>query len=48
MPGIAQRVAKRSGLGDDVLAFDVNAACSGFVYGLIAACRCANPASPAA
>ena len=37
VPGIAQRVAKAAGLGDDVLAFDMNAACSGFVYGLIAA-----------
>jgi 3-oxoacyl-[acyl-carrier-protein] synthase III len=35
VPGIAQRVAKQSGLPTDVLAFDLNAACSGFVYGLI-------------
>ena len=35
VPGIAQRVAKQSGLPTDVLAFDVNAACSGFVYGVI-------------
>lgn len=35
VPGIAQRVAKQSGLPTHVLAFDVNAACSGFVYGLI-------------
>lgn len=35
VPGIAQRVATQSGLPTDVLAFDVNAACSGFVYGLI-------------
>ncbi|OBK73993.1 3-oxoacyl-ACP synthase III family protein [Mycobacterium sp. 1274761.0] len=42
VPGIAQRVATQSGLPTDVLAFDVNAACSGFVYGLItglALCR---------
>ena len=30
VPGIAQRVAKQSGLETNVLAFDVNAACSGF------------------
>ncbi len=35
VPGIAQRVAKQSGLPTEVLAFDVNAACSGFVYGVI-------------
>ena len=35
VPGIAQRVAKQSGLPTQVLAFDMNAACSGFVYGLI-------------
>jgi 3-oxoacyl-[acyl-carrier-protein] synthase III len=35
VPGIAQRVATRAGLPTDVLAFDVNAACSGFVYGMI-------------
>lgn len=35
LPGIAQRVAKQAGLPSDVLAFDMNAACSGFVYGLI-------------
>jgi 3-oxoacyl-[acyl-carrier-protein] synthase-3 len=35
VPGIAQRVATQSGLPTDVLAFDVNAACSGFVYGMI-------------
>lgn len=35
VPGIAQRVATQAGLPTDVLAFDMNAACSGFVYGLI-------------
>ena len=35
VPGIAQRVAKQSGLPTEILAFDVNAACSGFVYGVI-------------
>ena len=35
VPGIAQRVAKQAGLPTNVLAFDMNAACSGFVYGLI-------------
>jgi 3-oxoacyl-[acyl-carrier-protein] synthase-3 len=37
MPGIAQRVAKQAGLATDVLAFDMTAACSGFVYGMISA-----------
>jgi 3-oxoacyl-[acyl-carrier-protein] synthase III len=37
MPGIAQRVAKKAGLATDVLSFDMTAACSGFVYGLISA-----------
>jgi 3-oxoacyl-[acyl-carrier-protein] synthase III len=37
VPGIAQRVATKAGLPTDVLAFDMNAACSGFVYGLISA-----------
>jgi 3-oxoacyl-[acyl-carrier-protein] synthase III len=37
MPGIAQRVAKKAGLATDVLAFDMTAACSGFVYGMISA-----------
>jgi 3-oxoacyl-[acyl-carrier-protein] synthase-3 len=37
VPGIAQRVARKAGLTTDVLAFDMNAACSGFVYGLISA-----------
>lgn len=37
VPGIAQRVAKIAGLPKTVLTFDMNAACSGFVYGLIAA-----------
>lgn len=35
VPGIAQSVATKSGLPTDVLAFDMSAACSGFVYGLI-------------
>ncbi|MET9559679.1 MULTISPECIES: 3-oxoacyl-[acyl-carrier-protein] synthase III C-terminal domain-containing protein [Streptomyces] len=35
-PGIAQKVAQLAGLGPSVLAFDMNAACCGFVYGLIA------------
>ncbi|MGZ4763409.1 MAG: ketoacyl-ACP synthase III, partial [Ilumatobacteraceae bacterium] len=43
VPGIAQRVAKRSGLPTDVLAFDVNAACSGFVYGLISGLSLCQP-----
>jgi 3-oxoacyl-[acyl-carrier-protein] synthase III len=37
VPALAQRVATRAGLPTDVLAFDMNAACSGFVYGLISA-----------
>lgn len=43
VPGIAQRVAKKSGLPTDVLAFDVNAACSGFVYGLISGLSLCQP-----
>jgi 3-oxoacyl-[acyl-carrier-protein] synthase-3 len=35
MPGIAQRAATKAGLPTDVLAFDMTAACSGFVYGMI-------------
>ena len=35
VPGIAQRVAKKAGLGSDLLTFDMGAACSGFIYGLI-------------
>ena len=37
MPGIAQRAAKQAGLPTDVLTFDMTAACSGFVYGMISA-----------
>lgn len=37
MPGIAQRVARKAGLPDKVLAFDMTAACSGFVYAMISA-----------
>jgi 3-oxoacyl-[acyl-carrier-protein] synthase III len=43
VPGIAQRVATQSGLPTDVLAFDVNAACSGFVYGLISGLSLCRP-----
>ncbi|GGS25229.1 3-oxoacyl-[acyl-carrier-protein] synthase 3 protein 2 [Streptomyces aureoverticillatus] len=35
VPGIAQKVAQLIGLGPSVLAFDMNAACCGFVYGLV-------------
>lgn len=35
IPGIAQKVAQLAGLGPSVLAFDLNAACCGFVYGLV-------------
>lgn len=34
-PGIAQKVAQLAGLGPSVLTFDMNAACCGFVYGLV-------------
>lgn len=34
MPSTACMVQKKIGLADDVIAFDLNAACSGFVYGL--------------
>jgi 3-oxoacyl-[acyl-carrier-protein] synthase III len=34
VPGNAQLLHERLGLGDDVLAFDYGLACSGFVYGL--------------
>ncbi|GGS43515.1 ketoacyl-ACP synthase III [Streptomyces violaceus] len=37
IPGIAQKVAHLAGLGPSVLAFDTNAACCGFVYGLVTA-----------
>jgi 3-oxoacyl-[acyl-carrier-protein] synthase III len=43
VPGIAQRVAKQAGLPTDVLALDVNAACSGFVYGLITGLALCKP-----
>jgi 3-oxoacyl-[acyl-carrier-protein] synthase III len=43
VPGIAQRVATRSGLPADVLALDVNAACSGFVYGVISGLALCRP-----
>jgi len=43
VPGIAQRVAKQSGLPTNVLAFDMNAACSGFVYGLISGLSLCTP-----
>ncbi|MEG3631210.1 3-oxoacyl-[acyl-carrier-protein] synthase III C-terminal domain-containing protein [Streptomyces poriticola] len=36
VPGIAQKVARLAGLGPAVLALDMNAACCGFVYGLVA------------
>ncbi|MEV0559593.1 ketoacyl-ACP synthase III [Streptomyces sp. NPDC050597] len=35
IPGIAQKVAQLAGLRPSVLAFDMNAACCGFVYGLV-------------
>ncbi|MFE7274415.1 ketoacyl-ACP synthase III [Streptomyces sp. NPDC057623] len=35
VPAIAQKVAERAGLPSSVLAFDMNAACCGFVYGLV-------------
>jgi 3-oxoacyl-[acyl-carrier-protein] synthase-3 len=35
VPGIAQKVAELAGLAPSVLAFDMNAACCGFVYGLV-------------
>jgi 3-oxoacyl-[acyl-carrier-protein] synthase III len=48
MPGIAQRAAKKAGLATDVLAFDMTAACSGFVYGVISALSlCESTASGA-
>jgi 3-oxoacyl-[acyl-carrier-protein] synthase-3 len=48
MPGIAQRAAKKAGLATDVLAFDMTAACSGFVYGVISALSlCESAASGA-
>lgn len=34
MPSTACLVQKELGLADDVMAFDINAACSGFLYGL--------------
>lgn len=37
VPGLAQRVAKAAGLPNNALTFDMNAACSGFVYGLVTA-----------
>jgi 3-oxoacyl-[acyl-carrier-protein] synthase III len=42
LPGIAQRAAKKAGLPTDVLAFDMNSACSGFVYGLISGLSLCN------
>lgn len=35
VPGIAQKAAQLVGLGPSVLTFDMNAACCGFVYGLV-------------
>ncbi|MEI5103132.1 ketoacyl-ACP synthase III [Streptomyces sp. PmtG] len=35
VPGIAQKVAQLIGLGPATLAFDMNAACCGFVYGMV-------------
>lgn len=35
VPGLAQRVAQAAGLPDSVMAFDMNAACSGYVFGLV-------------
>jgi 3-oxoacyl-[acyl-carrier-protein] synthase-3 len=43
VPGIAQRVAKSAGLPTEVLAFDMNAACSGFVYGVITGLSLCRP-----
>jgi 3-oxoacyl-[acyl-carrier-protein] synthase-3 len=37
IPGIAPKVAQLAGLGPAVLTLDVNAACCGFVYGLVTA-----------
>ncbi|WP_066907195.1 ketoacyl-ACP synthase III [Millisia brevis] len=37
IPGLAQQVATRAGLPRNVLALDMNAACSGFVYGVVMA-----------
>ncbi|MGW0191421.1 ketoacyl-ACP synthase III [Streptomyces sp. NPDC003362] len=35
VPGIAQKVAELAGLPSTVMAFDMNAACCGFVYGMV-------------
>ncbi|MFF7934421.1 3-oxoacyl-[acyl-carrier-protein] synthase III C-terminal domain-containing protein [Streptomyces sp. NPDC007940] len=35
IPGVAQKVAQLAGLGPSVMALDMNAACCGFVYGLV-------------
>ncbi len=43
VPGIAQRVVTQAGLPADVLAFDMNAACSGFVYGVISGLALCRP-----
>lgn len=45
MPGNAQLLHRRLGLGDAVLAFDYRLACSGFVYGLALADALARAAS---
>ena len=41
--GDRARVATQSGLPTDVMAFDLNAACSGFVYGLISGLSLCQP-----
>jgi 3-oxoacyl-[acyl-carrier-protein] synthase-3 len=43
VPGIAQRAAKQASMPTDVLALDVNAACSGFVYALISGLSLCKP-----
>ncbi|MFJ9120255.1 ketoacyl-ACP synthase III [Streptomyces sp. NPDC102394] len=35
IPGVAQKVARLAGLAPSVMALDMNAACCGFVYGLV-------------
>jgi len=47
VPGIAQQVATKAGLPTNTLTFDMSAACTGFIYGLITGMSLCNGGSGA-
>jgi len=45
MPGVAVQLQHRLGLSKDVVAFDINYGCSGYIYGLYQAAMLIRPAA---